>query len=178
VTITSLTRRPARHWRVLNWLFECVMAGQPSPVATAIAEQAVTPPDLVHLEQSRLIQVRLGQTTISFAEQFGDRITPTAAMMQTTVRLTRIGSDLLHYNDHNKVIRSMYWLKPCRDIWSVKHEIQVDDATLKELDDSRLIESVDPRVPLRGFRKLPDELKIRLTQKGRGYAPRGTPGSA
>jgi hypothetical protein len=174
--VTTLTQMPARHWRLLNWLFDCVMARQPCRVATAINEQGATTDDLIRLEQHGLIRVLLGATTISYAEQFGGAA-PASAMLHTTMRLTRFGTDLVHDNRYNRVVRSLYWLEACRQIWYVEQEAGVDDAILKEMDDVGLIESVDPRVPLTGFRKLPGELKIRLTLKGRRYAARGAPSS-
>jgi hypothetical protein len=172
---TTLARMPARHWRTLNWLRDCAIVDRICQLAAAVNEQGATADDLIYLEGRHLIQVRLDEIPISFAEQFGGGIAPLTAMLATTVRLTPRGINLVLDDPNNLVVRTLARERRGRQIRHVKHEAQVEDATLKDMDDAELIESIDPTVALRSFRKLPGDLKIRLTGKGRRYCAAGPP---
>lgn len=173
MTVTTLTRTPARHWRLLNWLRDCAIVDRPCRVATAVNEQGATGQDLIDLEDRGLIAVYLGDIQISFAEQFGAGRAPITAMLATTMRLTRAGVDLVLDDPNNLVIRTLYRrhsMRFARQIRHVRHEAQVDDDTLKEMDTAGLIQAVGTEVRLSVFRRLPGDLQIRLTHKGRRYA--------
>jgi hypothetical protein len=170
--VLTATKLTAAQWRVLNWLQDSRVVDRTCNIAEAINQQHVTCEDLVYLEDRRLIEVRLGTLVISFADQYSGRAGVLNATSQTTVRLTRAGVNRVLDDPTNLVIRNLAPHSRGRAIQHVKSETGVTTETLIEMDQAGLIESMEPVIPLADFRKLPGYLKIRLTQKGRAYAPR------
>lgn len=169
LTATKLT---ATQWRVLNGLQDRRAPGQACSIADAINHYGASCDDVVYLEEQRLVEVRIGDLVISFADQYSGRAGRLDATSKTTMRLTSAGTRRVLDDPTNRVIRALAGGSQGRRVDHVRRETRVGDAILLQMEDAGLIETGHHLVRLADFRNLrgiPGDGKIRLTRKGRAY---------
>lgn len=169
--IVTLTLRPASHWRVLLRLFNLGFGrtGVITRAGRLMHEQDATWENLCDLWRSGLITSEFASTQQPV--DLPDVNPDSSALVAIAVRLTSAGKNLLVGNRPSNVIAILAQNRPPHPTCKVKNvrtSARCDDFTLIAMDDRGLISG---DISLASFKRIPDDLMLRITPKGRRYWP-------
>lgn len=163
--------RPAQ-WRVLNLLRNRMIHGKTTTLSEACNIQGCSLPDLCVLDEAGLLSAALSETPIKLAH-----VNPTRAGLPISLHLTPRGRHFVLTDPRNVLLLTLEdYGRGGRQVRHVRGEAQVDDAQLIDMAQQGWIGGFDRQtgdVPLNAFRRLPDELMIRLTAKAELFLPGG-----
>jgi hypothetical protein len=158
---------PAK-WRVLNALFYAGTGGISLRILANV--QQIAWDRLIELNNADLVAAALGSVSVAIQDLAGSRDSIRATA--TRVRLTPTGNRKVVDNQANQVIAVLgsksYLTARVRDL---KGEGMADDDLLRRMSAAELLVAVIASAPLDVFKRLPDDLLIRLTIKGRQFFP-------
>jgi hypothetical protein len=159
-------------WRVLNALF--YNDGPAGINLRALRrDQQVDNDALIEMEAVSLLRVDLGREHVELRDLSGALNAPATADVR--VRRTPKGVARAVHNSANQVICVLgwksHWTAP---VSTLKGDAEADDDLLRRMAAAGLIE-VDPAslASFEAFTRLPRDLRIRLSTKGRLYFPFG-----
>jgi hypothetical protein len=168
MTATIVSPLSRTQWRLLNHLDTAWRHG-PARVNAHImlAVEDGTHSDLEEMQDAGHIEAFLADTPVVVADVVGR-----FGSLGMEVKLTARGRKTVTGTPWMRVLRFIRQGGEGCTVKRVRTEADVDDDLLKQMDNKQLIESRIDSLPMSNFRRLPDGLLLRLTDRGREYLPR------
>lgn len=166
----NTTLKPPQ-WRILNLLDFDRDVNRRWPAGTVLTGQGATRDDLGTLEAAALVECDVAGTPIILTVHLGaGRITPAIG-----VRITLKGHQFAVDHPHNRVIYMLARYAGAKAaVQAVRPMADVDDTILRAMEAKGLVVAhgqTGDLVAMDTFRRLPPDLMIHLTKRGRTWLP-------
>jgi hypothetical protein len=165
----TLTKTPAGHWRVMNTLFYADIRGALRiHLSWIIRQQDVSFDDLCDLNRKMLIGAWHGRQ-----ELWLPNINPNSpGMSGVELRLASRGRARVTRDPYNNVICTLGHERVRATVKVIRDAADVKDEVLIEMAGKGLLVAPASNLSLETFRRLPDDLLLKLTPAARAYLPR------
>ncbi len=168
--MTAVTTLRPRHWRALNHLHSTRSDPLAPHAQELMSEQSVSLDDLVALERAGYLDAAIADTPLELTNVKDQKL-----LGQVELHLTKAGSKVVTGTPSNRVVVALVWVARRAAVRYVRARAAVRDDTLKQMEAAGLITADfaagSQPVHLEQLRRIPDQVFLTLTRKGRSYYP-------